>query len=72
LELAQRQLNEEADDSTEDQLAEIEEEIAKLQHELASLREQWETERLGVSGVQEMRQKYDQLELEFKKLEALD
>lgn len=70
LELAQRQLNEEADDSTGDQLAEIEEEIHKLQHELASLREQWETERLGVSGVQEMRQKYDQLELEFKKLEA--
>jgi ATP-dependent Clp protease ATP-binding subunit ClpB len=70
LELAQRQLNEEGDDSTDDQLAEIEEEIQKLQHELASLREQWETERLGVSGVQEMRQKYDQLELEFKKLEA--
>jgi ATP-dependent Clp protease ATP-binding subunit ClpB len=70
LELAQRQLNEEGDDSTEDQLAEIEEEMHKLQHELASLREQWETERLGVSGVQEMRQKYDQLELEFKKLEA--
>lgn len=70
LELAQRQLNEEGDDSTDDQLAEIEEEMQKLQHELASLREQWETERLGVSGVQEMRQKYDQLELEFKKLEA--
>jgi ATP-dependent Clp protease ATP-binding subunit ClpB len=70
LELAQRQLNEEGDDATEDQLAEIEEEMQKLQHELASLREQWETERLGVSGVQEMRQKSDQLELEFKKLEA--
>jgi ATP-dependent Clp protease ATP-binding subunit ClpB len=70
LELAQRQLNEEGDDATDDQLAEIEEEMQKLQHELASLREQWETERLGVSGVQEMRQKSDQLELEFRKLEA--
>ena len=70
LELAQRQLNEESDDSTDDQLAEIEEEMQKLQHELASLREQWETERLGVSGVQEVRKQYDQLELEFKKLES--
>jgi ATP-dependent Clp protease ATP-binding subunit ClpB len=70
LELAQRQLNEESDDSTDDQLAEVEEEMQKLQHELASLREQWETERLGVSGVQEVRKQYDQLELEFKKLES--
>ncbi len=70
LELAQRQLNEEGDESTEDQLREIEEEMEKLQHELASLREQWETERMGLSGVQEVRQQYDQLELDFRKLEA--
>jgi ATP-dependent Clp protease ATP-binding subunit ClpB len=70
LELAQRQLNEEGDESTEDQLHEIEEEMEKLQHELASLREQWETERMGLSGVQEVRQQYDQLELDFRKLEA--
>ncbi len=70
LELAQRQLNEEGDEATDDQLHEIEEEMAQLQQELASLREQWEAERIGLSGVQEVRKQYDQIELEFSKLES--
>lgn len=70
LELAQRQLNEEGDEATDDQLHEIEEEMAQLQQELASLREQWEAERIGLSGVQEVRKQYDQIELEFRKLES--
>ncbi len=70
LELAQRQLNEEADDSTEASLKEINEEMQSLQKDLAELREQWEAEKLGVSGVQSIRRDLDKTEAEFVKLEA--
>jgi ATP-dependent Clp protease ATP-binding subunit ClpB len=71
LELAQRQLNEESDESTEDTLDDINEEMTKLQKDLAELREQWEAEKLGVSGVQSIRLELDKAESEFIKLEAL-
>jgi ATP-dependent Clp protease ATP-binding subunit ClpB len=70
LELAQRQLNEESDDSTEESLHDVEEEIKSLQKELAGLREQWEAEKLGVSGVQSIRRDLEQAEAQFVKLEA--
>lgn len=70
LELAQRQLNEESDESTEDALEDINDEMKKLQKELAELREQWEAEKLGVSGVQSIRLELDKAEAEFVKLEA--
>ncbi len=70
LELAQRQLNEEGDDATAGSLEDIEEEIAKQQKALASLREQWEAEKLGVSGVQSIRLELEQTEAQFKSLEV--
>lgn len=70
LELAQRQLTEEADESTHAQLEDIEQEMHAAQRELASLREQWEAEKLGLSDVQSVRKQLDQLELTFRQLEA--
>jgi len=70
LELAQRQLNEEGDEATAGSLEDIEEEIAKQQKSLASLREQWEAEKLGVSGVQSIRLELEQAEAQFGALEV--
>ncbi len=70
LELAQRQLVEENDESTDDQLQDINGEITELQRELASLREQWESEKLGMSDVQSVRKQLDQAEQSFKALET--
>jgi len=70
LELAQRQLNEESDSSTEDALEEVEQEMAKVGRELASLREQWESEKLGFSGVGSVRRSLEQAEGEFRQLDS--
>ena len=71
LEIAQRQLNDESsDEDTEDSLADIEAEVQKVQKELATLREKWEAEKLGLSGVGSIRKKLDQVEGEFRQLEA--
>ncbi len=70
LELAQRQLNEESDESTDESLRDVEVEIKSLQKELAGLREQWEAEKLGVSGVQSIRRDLEQADANFVKLEA--
>lgn len=70
LELAQRQLNEESDDSTDEALENIEEEVAKIQKELASLREQWESEKLGLSDVGSVRRALDQADADFRKLDT--
>ena len=70
LELAQRQLVEEGDESTEPQLHAIENEMQQLQQQLASLREQWEAEKLGLSDVQSVRKQLDQTVLAFQQLET--
>jgi ATP-dependent Clp protease ATP-binding subunit ClpB len=71
LEIAQRQLNDESsDEDTEDSLADIEAEVQKVQRELATLREKWEAEKLGLSGVGSIRKKLDQVEGEFRQLDA--
>ncbi len=70
LELAQRQLVDEGDESAQEQLAEIEQEMKSLQRELASLREQWEAEKAGVSDVQSVRKALDNAETEFRRLDA--
>lgn len=70
LELAQRQLIEEGDESTDPQLQAIEHEMQQLQKQLASLREQWEAEKLGLSDVQSMRKQLDQAVLAFQQLET--
>ena len=70
LELAQRQLNEESDNSTEDALEAVEIEMEKVRRELASLREQWESEKLGFSGVGSVRRSLEQAEGEFRQLDS--
>jgi ATP-dependent Clp protease ATP-binding subunit ClpB len=70
LELAQRQLHDESDQDTEESLADIEAEMDRVQKELAGLREKWEAEKLGMSGVGSMRRALDQVEGEFRQLEA--
>ncbi len=70
LELAQRQLNEESDDSTDEALEDIEQEMEKVRRDLASLREQWESEKLGFSGVGSVRRSLEQAEGEFRTLDS--
>ncbi len=70
LELAQRQLNEESDNSTDEALEDIEEEMEKVRRELASLREQWESEKLGFSGVGSVRRSLEKAEGEFRQLDS--
>ena len=70
LELAQRQLLDEGDETSEPQLKTIENEMQQLQQQLASLREQWEAEKLGMSDVQSVRKQLDQVVLEFQQLET--
>ncbi len=70
LELAQRQLLDEGDETSEPQLKTIENEMQQLQQQLASLREQWEAEKLGMSDVQSVRKQLDQVVLDFQQLET--
>ena len=68
LELAGRQLAEETESHAKDRLVEIESEAAELRRKLASLREQWEAEKSGVGSAQELRQKLDEAQLAFDKV----
>ncbi len=70
LELAQRQLAEETEDSAQQKLVDIEADIAAQKRLEASLREQWEAEKLGLGDVQKVRQDYEQVALEFGRLDA--
>jgi ATP-dependent Clp protease ATP-binding subunit ClpB len=70
LELAQRQLKEETDEGIDEALEEIENEMDEVQRELASLREQWESEKLGLSDVKSVRRSLDQIESDFRNLET--
>jgi len=71
LELADRQLAEEQEDTAKTRHAEIQEEMAELMHKLASLREQWESEKLGMGDVQKMRQELTEVEHQFAQLQAV-
>jgi ATP-dependent Clp protease ATP-binding subunit ClpB len=68
LELAGRQLAEETESHAQDRLIEIESEATELRQNLASLREQWEAEKSGVGSAQELRQKLDEAQLAFDKV----
>ncbi|MBM3967862.1 MAG: AAA family ATPase, partial [Planctomycetes bacterium] len=70
LELAQRQLKEETDESTEEALEEVEQEMETIQRDLASLREQWESEKLGLSDVKSIRRSLEQADADFRKLDT--
>jgi len=70
LELASRQLTQETEETARVQLAKIETESEQLRKQLASLREQWEAEKLGMSGVQNIRAELSKAEHEFSQLMA--
>ncbi len=70
LELAARQLADENDEGVRARLEEVREEMEQRRRELADLREQWEAEKLGMSGAQNLRQELAKVELEFSKLDA--
>jgi ATP-dependent Clp protease ATP-binding subunit ClpB len=70
LELAARQLADENDDDVKSRLESVKEEMTAKRQELASLREQWESEKLGMSGFQNVREQLAQTELEFSQLDT--
>lgn len=70
LELAARQLADENDDDAKSRLELVKLEMAEKRREQASLREQWESEKLGMTGVQNVREKLASIELEFVQLDS--
>jgi len=70
LELAQRQLAAETDETASNRLAEVEAEMKQRKAELANLREQWEAEKLDVKDIKKIRQEAEAVEHEFITLET--
>jgi len=70
LELAARQLAEEKEEHAQQRLEEINEEMAELRKQLVDLREQWESEKLGVGDVAQVRDQLQQSEHEYEQLSA--
>ncbi|MDZ7617771.1 MAG: AAA family ATPase, partial [Patescibacteria group bacterium] len=70
LELAQRQLADETEEHAQQQHAEVGEEMAELQAKLATLREQWEREKAGLGGVQQLRNRLAEIEHAASQLSA--
>ncbi|MDC0936708.1 ATP-dependent chaperone ClpB [Pirellulales bacterium] len=68
LELAARQLSEETEEHAKQRLVDIETEMTELKRELADLREQWESEKLGMGDVHQIREQLQQAELEYDHL----
>jgi ATP-dependent Clp protease ATP-binding subunit ClpB len=68
LELAARQLAGETEEHAQERLEEINEEMADLRKQLANLREQWESEKLGVGDVAQVRQQLQQVQHEYDQL----
>jgi len=71
LEIAARQLAEENEEHAEKERTEIATEMDQLKKKLASLNEQWESEKLGLGDVKGVRERLEQLELEFAQQEAI-
>ncbi len=70
LELAARQLADEDDPDVQARLEEIKAEMEQKKKELADLREQWEAEKLGLTDVQNLRHRLEEVEREFDQLDA--
>jgi len=60
LELAARQLADETEEHAQQRLAEVNDEMLQQKRELANLREQWESEKLGVGDVHQVREQLQQ------------
>ena len=70
LELAARQLAEEKEEHAEKERAEIQREMGELKAQLADLNEQWESEKLGLGDVQNVREELETADLEYGQMEA--
>ena len=70
LELAARQLVDEDDQGVKDRLESVQTEMLEKRQELASLREQWESEKLGMTGVQSIRQQLAEAQRQFEQLDS--
>jgi ATP-dependent Clp protease ATP-binding subunit ClpB len=70
LELADRQLAEETEEHALERRQEIQDEMHKLRQKLASLREQWEGEKMGLGGVENIRKKIEEVDLEYQQLDS--
>lgn len=70
LELASRQLAEEQGESVDKEREEIASEMEQLKQKLAELKEQWETEKLGLGDVTNVREELEKVELEYSQQEA--
>jgi ATP-dependent Clp protease ATP-binding subunit ClpB len=69
LELADRQLAEETEEHALDRRQEIQEELHTLRQKLASLREQWEGEKMGLGGVENIRKRIEEVDLEYQQID---
>jgi ATP-dependent Clp protease ATP-binding subunit ClpB len=70
LELAARQLADEKEEHAQQRLEEINEEMDELRRDLANLREQWESEKLGVGDVAQVREELQKADHEYQQLAA--
>lgn len=70
LELAARQLEAEDDEGVQTRLEEVRSEMEEQKRLLASLREQWESEKLGMTDVKKVREQLAEIELQFNQLDA--
>ena len=70
LELAARQLADEQDESVQSRLESVQTEMEEKRRELASLREQWESEKLGMTDVRKIREDFASVERQFEQLDA--
>ena len=71
LELVARQLTEETEEHAQQRLAEVNEEMSSLKRELADLREQWESEKLGVGDVHQIRERQQEAAHRYEQLAAV-
>ncbi|MEX2142349.1 MAG: ATP-dependent chaperone ClpB [Pirellulales bacterium] len=69
LELADRQLAEETEEHARQRRQEIQDELHELRQKLASLREQWEGEKMGLGGVENIRKRIEEVELEYQQFD---
>lgn len=70
LELADRQLADETEAHARKNREEVQKEMHHLREKLSELRKQWELEKAGLGDVQEMRNRLQQVEHEFRQVEA--
>ncbi|PQO42211.1 ATP-dependent chaperone ClpB [Blastopirellula marina] len=70
LQLADRQLAEETEETAIQRREEIQYEMEQVKRQLASLREQWEAEKLGMGDVAQIREELAATDLEYSRLHS--